>query len=196
MPTRVAPGVGVVVAALAIIFFVNHSSGASYPFQVGSPGPGQQAPPMNLAATTGGRVSQSSERGRTVLLFFEEGVGCEPCWTQIKDIQSHWRQFRALGIAKLITITGDPLSALRTKVADEGIGSPVLSDPGLAVSQLYGANQYGMMGGSADGHSFLVVGPDGAVKWRADYGGPPSYIMDVPVPNLIAGLRKGLSVAG
>jgi hypothetical protein len=56
----------------------------------------------------------------------------------------------------------------------------VLSDPGLAVSQQYHANSYGMMGASRDGHTFILVGPDGVIRWRADYGGPPKYTMFLP----------------
>lgn len=185
-----------VALVLGIIFYANHSTGSGgYPFQVGSPGVGQPAPPIDLASTTGGRFRLASQHRHTVLLFFEEGVDCEPCWAQIKDIQANWSQFRALGIDKMISITGNPLSALKLKVADEGITSPVLADPSLTVSQTYNANQYGMMGTSADGHTFIVVGPSGTIEWRADYGGPPDYIMDVPIPNLLRDLRNGLKTA-
>ena len=101
--------------------------------------------------------------------------------------------FQALGINEIVSITTDPLSALKQKVADEGITLPVLSDPSLAVSQAYSTNSYGMMGTSRDGHSFIVVGPDGTIKWRADYGGAPNYTMYVPVPNLLADIRAGLA---
>jgi hypothetical protein len=48
-----------------------------------------------------------------------------------------------------------------------------------------------MMGSSRDGHSFVLIGPDGRIRWRADYGGAPDYTMYVPVANLLADLRKG-----
>ncbi len=92
----------------------------------------------------------------------------------------------------MVSITSDPLDAIRQKVADERIATPVLSDPDLRVSQTYHANQYGMMGQSRDGHTFIVVGPDGRIRWRADYGGSPNYTMFVPSQNLLADLRKGL----
>jgi hypothetical protein len=50
-----------------------------------------------------------------------------------------------------------------------------------------------MMGTSANGHSFVVVSPDGQIKWRADYGGEPDYTMFVPSADLLAGLKRGLS---
>jgi peroxiredoxin Q/BCP len=77
-------------------------------------------------------------------------------------------------------------------VTDEGLTIPVLSDPNLSVSKAYTANLYGMMGPGCDGHSFLVVGPDGRIEWRADYGGAPNYTMYLPVPNLLADIQVGL----
>jgi hypothetical protein len=69
----------------------------------------------------------------------------------------------------------------------------VAADPDLAVSRAYQANRYGMMGSSRDGRSFIVVGPDGVIRWRADYGGALNYTMYVPSPSLLADLRAGLA---
>ncbi len=188
------------VIALGVIFFLNNQGGSpagtdqagKYAFQVGSPGIGTQAPAIQLQSTTGGTFDLSSQRGKTVLLYFQEGLTCQPCWDQLKDIQSHRSDFHALGIDTIVSITTDPLDALQQKVADEGLTIPVLSDPQLAVSQAYTANGYGMMGNNRDGHTFIVVGPDGLIRWRADYGGAPNYTMYVPVSNLVADIRAGL----
>lgn len=164
----------------------------SYPFSVGNPGPGAIAPAIHLQGTDGNVFDLTALRGKTVLLFFQEGLSCEPCWTQIKDIEAHRAQFQALSINTMVSITTDPLDALKQKVADERITTPILSDPTMAVSQAYTANQYGMMDGSSDGHSFILVGPDGRIEWRADYGGAPRYTMYVPISTLLADLKEGL----
>lgn len=117
---------------------------------------------------------------------------CQPCWDQITDMEAQWGKFEELGIDRAVSITNDPLNALEQKVESEGISTPVLSDLDLAVSKTYDANSYGMMGGSRNGHTFIVVGPEGEIKWRADYGGPPDYTMYVPVENLLADMRQGL----
>ena len=135
----------------------------------------------------------ASLRGKTVLLYFQEGLTCQPCWDQLKDIESQSNAFHALGIDMIVSITTDPLDALKQKVADAGLSTLVLSDPSLVVSRAYTANGYGMMGGSRDGHTFIIVGPNGRIEWRADYGGAPDYTMYVPVPNLIADIRAGLN---
>jgi hypothetical protein len=53
-----------------------------------------------------------------------------------------------------------------------------------------------MMGRSRDGHSFILVGPDGKIRWRADYGGAPDYTMFLPAANLVGQIRDGLATAG
>jgi len=192
--------VGVAIIALGVIFFLNNQGGSStgtcqagqYPFQVGSPRPGESAPEIRLPATGGSTFDLAAMRGKTVLLYFQEGLTCQPCWDQLKDIQSNISQFHALGIDQVVSITTDPVNAVQQKVTDAGITIPVLSDTQLMASRTYSANSYGMMGDSRDGHTFIVVGPDGFIKWRADYGGAPKYTMYVPVPNLIADIRQGL----
>lgn len=200
---KLAAVVGVAVAALAVIFVVSRggltggtgTSTSRYAYTVGNPGPGTMAPMIQLPSTAGGTFDLSALRGKTVLLYFQEGLTCQPCWDQLKDIDSHMSQFRALGIDEVVSITTDQLGPVQQKVADEGITSPVLSDPHLTVSQAYNANQYGMMGASRDGHTFIVVGPDGRIRWRADFGGAPNYTMYVPISNLIADLRQGMTAA-
>ena len=193
--------IGAAVVVLAAIFFLNNANNSSsgngqanqYSYQVGSPGVGVQAPAIVLPSTIGKTFDLAAMHGKTVLLYFQEGITCEPCWTQLKDIQSNAHEFQALGIYAIVSITTDPLNTLQQKVADEGITIPVLSDQNLAVSTAYNANQYGMMGTSRDGHTFIIVGPDGRIKWRADYGGAPNYTMYVPIPNLVAAIRGGLN---
>ncbi len=198
---KVAVLIGVALIVLGMVYVFNTASGSpagssqtgQYTFAVGSLGPGELAPAVRLQSTDGSTFDLAALRGKTVLLFFQEGITCEPCWTQIKDIESHVQQFRALGIDTMVSITSDPLDALKQKVADEALSTPVLSDPNLAVSRTYHANQYGMMGDSSDGHTFIVIGPDGRIKWRADFGGAPNYTMYVPVSTLIADMKEGLN---
>lgn len=200
--------VGIAVLALGAIFFFNNSDRSSsagsdgsgsrdpqagkFPFEMGDPGPGQEAPPIELPSTEGGAFDLASARGETVLLFFQEGLMCQPCWDQLKDMEAQSGEFKDLGIDRTVSVTSDPLDGLKQKVEDENISTPVLSDPDLAVSETYGANKYGMMGEDRNGHTFIVVGPDGKIKWRADYGGAPDYTMYVPVKNLLADMREGL----
>src|SRR5882724_5049432 len=87
------------------------------------------------------------------------------------------------------TITTGPADLVAEKMADDKLTVPALVDPDLTVSRSYQANQYGMMGTDRDGHTFVLVGPDGHIQWRADYGGMPNYTMYVTPDQLAADLR-------
>jgi peroxiredoxin Q/BCP len=167
------------------------ASNGSDRFQVGSPGVGQTAPAFTLTSASGGTVSLSAYRGKTVLLYFHEGLGCQPCWDQIRDLTKNWSQFQAAGVNDLVTITTGAATLVAQKMHDDGLSATALSDPDLAVSQAYHANQYGMMGTGSDGHSFILVGPTGVIQWRADYGGSPNYTMYVAPSQLLTDLKNG-----
>lgn len=185
---RVIAITAVAVVALGAIYWGNTRPAAGkYKFQVGQPAVGQAAPPIKL-----GTFNLGGLRGQSVLLYFQEGLMCEPCWDQIKEVESHANDFKALGIDQIVSITTDPADLLAKKTATLKLRTPVLSDPDLAVSKSYGANKYGMMGEDRDGHSFVLVGPDGQIQWRADYGGEPDYTMFLPAKNLVADIRRGL----
>ncbi len=187
-------GAGAAVIVLLIVFLTGgHSSAGSYTYQVGQPGPGAIAPDFTLPSNMGGTFNLAAQRGKTVLLYFQEGTDCQPCWTQLQAIQHDIVGFHHAGIDEVVSITTNPLGALKQAASIYDTTIPVLSDPTLTVSQAYHANDYGMMGTSADGHSFIVVGPNGRIEWRADYGGAPNYTMYVPIPTLLAQMRAGMA---
>jgi peroxiredoxin len=205
LATKIAIALGGGVMILGAIFWATQENRATTPgqeqasqgtgqyiYQVGKPGPGEAAPPVRLAATTGETFDLASHRGKLVLMYFQEGIMCQPCWGQMKDIEANIQQFRAAGIETIVSITTDPIDALKEKAANDRLKNPVLSDPNLAVSRTYDANSYGMMGKSRNGHTFILVGPDGKIRWRADYGGAPNYTMYVPVATLMEDMRQGL----
>lgn len=189
-----------VLAAVVLGLYLVYNSGSSgaggalgttpaADFQVGEPGVGANAPSISLASTTGGPVQLADYRGKSVLLYFQEGIGCQPCWDQLRDLEARRTELKAAGIDEIVTVTTDPVELLARKAADEGLTSPVLSDPDLKVSRMYQTNSFGMMGDSRNGHSFLLVAPDGTITWRADYGGAPKYTMFVPVDRVLADLK-------
>lgn len=203
MPRLVATSVAVGLVAVVGLYFLSsfHRSGgttasnasSAYPYAVGSPSPGQQAPGVRLPATTGGTFDLASYRGKKpVLLYFQEGLTCQPCWDQIAAIQKEEAKFHALGIGPIVSITTDKAGDIARKAKDENLSIPVLSDEGGQVSDSYSARDYGMMGHSRDGHSFIVIGKDGKILWRADYGGAPRYTMFVPVNVLLTQLEAGI----
>lgn len=188
---------GIAVLAIAALYLVYQGSpgkhgvtaGASgFKHVAGEPGAGSAAPTFTLTSGTGGQVSLTAFRGRNVLLYFQEGLSCQPCWDQIKDLEQNQAALKTAGVDAVVSITADPANLIGQKVADEMLTTPVLSDPSMQVSHAYNANQYGMMGEMRDGHSFILVGPDGRIRWRADYGGKPNYTMFLPTAKMLTDL--------
>jgi peroxiredoxin Q/BCP len=75
----------VVVFAVAVLFMVYRTSqggaetadgGGGFKHAVGDPGIGAAAPDFTLPAAGGGDISLSDYRGRSVLLYFQEGLMC------------------------------------------------------------------------------------------------------------------------
>lgn len=199
--SRPVLGAATAVTAMAVLFGIfTTSRDDSAPvagrvrYDVGSPSSGP-APRLVLPTTGGGMFDLAAYRGKSVLLYFQEGLMCQACWTQLKDLEAAQADLRALGVDQLLTITTDPLQLLARKVRDDGYTTPVASDANAAISKQYGTLGLGMMGGTMNGHSFVFVGPDGAISWRADYGSAPEYTMYVPVTQLLADLRAGASQA-
>ena len=169
---------------------------AQYPYAVGEPGVGAVAPPMNLKSSAGGTFDLSAYSGKQVLLYFQEGLTCQPCWDQITAIQKDMPAFHALGIDTIVSITNGPYAQLSQKANDMGLTIPVLADEDGAVCMQYGTLRYGMMMGMNPGHTFILVGTDGRIRYRADYGGPPKYTMYVPPDQLLKDLKQGLTASG
>ena len=188
----------IVVFAVAGLYAIHQNShnkhsataGGGFKHVEGQPGNGSMAPGFTLASATGQQVSLSDFRGKNVLLYFQEGLMCEPCWTQISDLERNETALKTAGIDAVVSITTDPANLLRHKVGDEKLSTPVLSDPTMQVSRAYNANRYGMMGDMRDGHSFVLVGPNATIEWRADYGGAPDYTMFLPTQQILADLER------
>lgn len=192
----IVAGAVVVLAAIFIAIVATQpaapkGSVSSAGYAIGSPAPGAPAPAFSLPSTTGAAVNLSDYRGKTVLLYFHEGLGCQPCWDQIRDLDAAGPQLKAAGIDQVLTITSGPANLIAQKMADDNLTGIALADTNLDVSRSYQANQYGMMGDSRDGHTFILVGPDGRIQWRADYGGAPNYTMYVAVDKILADLKAG-----
>jgi peroxiredoxin len=88
---------------------------------------------------------------------------------QIVDLEDS-PDFRSLNVA-LVSIAIDPVPDLSQAVSEFGISTPLLSDEGRTVSESYGVLQWAMPNGEP-GHTFVLVGKNGKVKWVRDYGAP------------------------
>jgi peroxiredoxin Q/BCP len=190
-----ALALGLLVVGIAAYNTLVGSDHAAARYDIGKPGPGDLAPDFTLPAADGSTFHLADYRGKQVLLYFHEGLGCAPCWQQLDAIQADLARFNGLHVDQIAAISADPAGAQAQRAQRTGIRLPTLADTDRSVSVAYGTLAYGMMNGQLPGHTFILVGPDGSIRWRADYGGPPNYTMYVADDTLLAELRRVLGVS-
>ena len=180
-----------IVAAVASIAYVGLVGTGGSSAMLGA---GQEAPEFELpSAVNGSMFNLASYVNRSdVLLFFNEGLSCSPCLQQMVDIDSNYSTFAKMGLT-VVSITTDPASSLGTWAGNNHISNMmVLSDSSLQVDTAYSTMSAGtgsMHPGMAPGHTFILVGKDGKILWREDYGTTTMY---VPMAQLVAAVKAAL----
>ena len=178
-------------AAIASIAYLvaEGTGGSSALLQVG-----QEAPQFQLASVVNGSTFNLANYANKsdVLFFFNEGLSCSPCLQQMVDIDKDYSAFRQMGLT-VVSITTDTPSSLGIWAHNNGISNMmVLADPSSQVDNEYtttGANVGSMHPGMTPGHTFILVGKDGKVLWREDYGTSTMY---VPMDQLVAAVKMAL----
>lgn len=154
----------------------------------------EPAAAFTLPTVAGGQVSLADHLGRhNVLLFFNEGVGCQACYQQVVDLEKDWKRFEALDV-ELVSIMVDPLQQVGADVGRWGITSIVATDVDKKVSNTYDAMEASMHPGVKPGHTFVLVNKAGQIIWRWDWPGhgKPMYLeVDELYKEVIKRLESG-----
>jgi len=148
-------------------------------------GAGAQAPAFTLTSTTGDTVSLADLRGRDVLLYFNEGVGCDACFYQMVELERNAAKLSVSGLS-VVPIVVNPASQVSEAMGWFGLTTPFLIDADLSVSSAYGVIGTGMHA-NLPGHSFVLVDGSGRIAWRRDY---PS--MFVSTDRLLADIGSAI----
>jgi len=163
--------VSLIAVALVAVAVVGGSQGADNMSgsAAGGPALGTIAPNFSLTNVITGRpVTRASLAGHKTLLFFSEGVGCQPCIIQTADLEKS-QAFARTGI-RLVSITTDPPSALAQAAGQYAIRTPMLADPSTSMSAAYGMLGHGgMQHPTQDGHAFMLLDAKGRVLWHQAY---------------------------
>ncbi len=130
-------------------------------------GVGTQAPAFTLASTAGGTVSLADFRGKDVLLYFSEGVGCDTCFYQMRDLEQNAAKLSTNGLT-VVPIVVNPANQVQAELDRFGLATPFLIDGDESVSNAYGVVGTGMHE-NLPGHSFILVDASGQIAWRGDY---------------------------
>lgn len=130
------------------------------------------APAFTLTDTSGGTIRLADYRGRNVVLYFNEGAGCQSCLYQMVDIEKKAADFAAAGIT-VLPIVMNTAEQIRADMAANGVRTPFLIDSDGSVSEAYGTLGRGMHPG-LPGHSFVLIDADGIQRWYGEY--PSMYL--------------------
>jgi peroxiredoxin len=142
------------------------------------------APSFQLASTSGTEVSLADFKGKNVLLFFNEGVGCDACFYQLGKVESDGALERA-GVT-LLPIVMNTAPDVQGQLDRFNLRTPHLLDPNGTTSEAYDVLGRGHHA-NLPGHTFILVGPDGTIRWRGDYPGmwiEPSELAAAVTENL------------
>lgn len=126
---------------------------------------------FTMPLSDGSTVSLADYAGSPVILYFNEGAGCDSCLLQMAEIEKE-PGFAEAGIAVLPIVmnTADQINADRERL---GVEAPFALDDGT-VSEAYGTLGKGMHAG-LPGHGFVLIDADGVQRW---YGSYPSMWLD------------------
>jgi len=151
---------GVLVVVLAIVGFMLATS------QPESSDDLRTAPDFTLTDTEGRTVSLSDYRGSNVVLYFNEGAGCQSCLVQMAEIEKETKALKDLNVTVLPIVmnTRDQITA---DMRLNGVATPFLLDDGT-VSAEYDTLGKGMHAG-LPGHSFILIDKDGVQRWYGEY---------------------------
>lgn len=130
------------------------------------------APAFTLPSTSGNQVSLADFRGREVLLFFNEGVGCDACFYQQLDLEKNAAAFKQAGLTILPIVANSAEQTLQ-EMQRFGVTTPYLLDQDTSVTKSYDALGKGMHA-DLPGHGFVLIDGSGRIRWQKEF--PSMYV--------------------
>ncbi len=164
---KVTIWVTIIVTILGIFWLISPSD--SVRSSDGKPIAGMIAPDFSLPSTNGSTVTLSSYKGKqNVLIYFSEGLTCDPCMQQIPILDQYSSAFTTLNVA-VLNVTMDTVQVSKESMNRYGIKSPILSYNDARTEVDYDLTPYSMGMGRRAGHTFVLVDIKGKILWRKDY---------------------------
>ena len=124
------------------------------------------APDFTLTDTSGAEHTLADHRGENVLLYFNEGAGCQSCIVQMGEIEKQAQAFADEDVT-VLPIVMNTREQILADMRLNGVKTPFLLDDGT-VSDAYGTLGKGMHAG-VPGHSFVLIDDEGQQRWYGEY---------------------------
>ena len=131
---------------------------------------------------TGRAISSRTLQGQKTLLFFSEGVMCQACLQQIRDIDDVGAMLERRHV-RLVSVTTDSHGELMQAIRQYGIASPMIADSDRSMSTAFNMLGRGMHA-DTPGHAFVLIDGRGHVLWQRDYYQAPYRTMYVRPADL------------
>lgn len=161
-------GITIVFVAVAALLVALSRGNANGNDHGGAQAMSGAAPDFTLKAVGGKDIGLASYRGeKNVLLFFNEGYGCGPCWQQSQEIQKRMSDLSAADTEYLVIMV-DPPSLLGSEIKRWGLTVPILTDVDRTVSSEYNTLGFGMHADKPN-HTFVFIDKGGEIRWWEDY---------------------------
>ncbi|MBI4009210.1 redoxin domain-containing protein [Candidatus Roizmanbacteria bacterium] len=146
---------------------------------------GSVAPDFSLPSTVGKVISLADYKGKNVLLFFNEGVMCSPCWQEISRLERFKDEFESLNTV-IIPVSVDDRKTWDPILVEERITTPILIDTERKVTSMYKAlGTPSSMHDDRAGHTYIHINTEGKIHSSADF---PN--MNVPTNDLIQHIQQ------
>ncbi|MBI4225894.1 redoxin domain-containing protein [Candidatus Roizmanbacteria bacterium] len=167
----------------------SHHGGGTGPAKKFEPlAKGTDAPNFSLPTTTGSTISLADYKGKDVLLFFNEGVMCSPCWQEVSRLERYRADFDNLN-AVIIPISVDDQQTWDPILKEEKIVTPILIDAERKVATAYKVlGTPSSMHDDRPGHTYVHITPEGKIHASVDF---PD--MNSPTSGLIEHIKQSQS---
>jgi len=130
---------------------------------------GKFAPDFSLPSTAGEKITLSDFKGKkNVLLYFHEGLSCDPCIEQMPELERSLGEFEKMNVV-LLSVAFDPVDKLKEAAERYQMKTPILSYNNANTEVDYDLTRFSMGMGRRAGHTFILVDKDGKIIWRKDY---------------------------
>lgn len=175
----------IIIVGLIIVFDKSSSAQSSEGLKIG-----KEAPDFKVQDYSGKMIAKSDYQGKNILLYFNEGVGCPPCWQQSASLQADKDKFSALN-TEILNVVVDPAESIKSSLETYKITLPVLIDSSKKMSTEYKIldMKSSMHIGQKPGHTFVLIGADNKIKWVGDY--PEMNVSDEQILDKVKSSLEG-----